>query len=202
MSYVGDYAMFPKGARSPSGTWEAGWDPGDTGYQDPFAYVSPNFRYDPELGGIFDVIAAPFKTIGKGAYEFGKTVVKAAPTAATGLLMGGIPGLIAAGGSSLIAQWTQASPEERARIEAQVVSNIANQSAYGSGAYGDPIQAAASSVWSAARYRAGELIAQTPEGQAAIQRQAGLMAVEKAKGLAPWLLPAAIVGGVLLLARR
>lgn len=198
---LGDYAMYPSGASSPSGTWQKGWDPGDTGYLNPYGYISPNFMYDPELGGIFDVIATPFKAIGKGAaavgkgvYTVGKEVVKTVPAAGMGLVTGGIPGMIAAGGANLIARWTKASPEEKAMIEAQVMENLANQQAY-SGQYSDPYQQAADAVYRAGLSRGGQMIARTPEGQAAIKS-------EFIEQLKPLLIPGLLLGGALLLKAR
>lgn len=193
MSYprLGDYAMYPRGSAAPSGTWQEDWNPGDTLYADPFAYTSPNYYYDPELGGFFDVIAAPFKLAAKGVVEVGKTAIAVAPKAAVGFLTGGIPGVIAAGGTALISRWTKASPEERAQIEAQVMTNIANTDPYGSGQYRTPTQAAADSVWNAALYRGGQMVAATPSGQAAIKQEV----LAKIK---PFIIPAALIGGVVL----
>lgn len=196
----GDYALYPHGVTYPSGTWAPGWTPGDTsqyGY-----YSSPNFYTDPQLGdmgGFFDVITAPFKLAVKGVKAVGKHVVvpviKTIPKAAAGFAVGGVPGLIAAGGSSLIATWSKASPQQKQRIEAAVMERIANTSAYGSGPYGDSTSAAADAVWNAALMRGGDIFAGTTTGKRVIRQQIQ-------QRMAPFLLPAALVVGAIVLTQR
>lgn len=64
--------------------------------------------YEPQLEGFFDVLLAPFKygakaisTVGKGAYQAGRFVVRKAPTAAVGFATGGPAGAALAVGASV-----------------------------------------------------------------------------------------------------
>ena len=65
--------------------------------------------YDPQLGGFFDIITAPFKAgakvvsgAAKGVYQVGKFAVRKIPTAAVGFAAGGPVGAAAAVGASIV----------------------------------------------------------------------------------------------------
>ena len=202
-NHLDDYARYPHGVTHPSGTLPALWSPGDTSYANPYGFHAPNPYYDPELGGFFDVITAPFKAVVKvGKFVGGKVVipvVKGLPKIAAGFAVGGIPGVIAAGGATLISAWTKATPQQQARIETAVIEQIANTSPYGTGPYGDSAAIAADAVWRTALGRGGEMIAATPEGRAGIARQAK---TDIGSYLKPAIIPIALIAGAFILTRK
>lgn len=70
--------------------------------------VSP-VSFDPQLGGFFDILTAPFRygakvvsTVAGGAYDVARYTVRKAPAAITGFAAGGPVGAAAAVGASII----------------------------------------------------------------------------------------------------
>ena len=64
----------------------------------------PHSQPAPQLSGLFDVIAAPFKAVAKVGGAVVKAAVKAAPRAAVGFVTGGPTGAAAGVASSLVGQ--------------------------------------------------------------------------------------------------
>lgn len=145
---------------------------GALGYSDPYQ------GYGYGLGGIFDVITAPFKAVAK----VGKFVVtKVAPvviTAATGVDLFGR------------AQPTPYDPGQQMYPQAGPVTDVKSQ-----------ITDILNEIKNAALGGAARQIANTPEGQAAIREQAMRQAAEKAKAGAPWLIGAVVALALITMKR-
>ncbi|MBD3309554.1 hypothetical protein GF348_24455 [candidate division KSB3 bacterium] len=200
--YLGDLANFPQGAYWPSGTWTKDWSPGHvknaTG-----VFTAPNPYKDPYLGGIFGDIWGGIKSVGGTVYKAGKAVVTSVPAAAVGMVTGGVPAAIAAGGARAVAQFTAKSPEEQERIRQRIAAEEleGRVPAYDQ-QYPDSISSAANEVYQQARQevlrRGGEAIASTPEGQRAIANRVRSDLSEQLKPMLPLLL----VGGAAFLFLR
>jgi len=203
--HVGDISSFPANTYWPSGTWIDSWSPGHTGSEGVF--TSPNPYKDHQLGemeGIFGDIWGGIKSVGGAVYNVGKSVVTAIPAAATGLVTGGIPAAIAAGGAKAVSTFLNKSPQEQERIRQQLTLNEVEAAvpSYQTVQYPDSIQNAAQQVYNQARgellRRGGEAIARTPEGRAAIS---STVQRDIWSGLQP-ALPFIAIGAALLLLRK
>ncbi len=206
-------SMYPRGVTWPGGTWPPQWSPGDTGYGQPYGFTSPNPYTDPFLGdpGFFDtlgkIVSAPVRVAAKGVttvVKVGGKVIRQVPKMAVGLAAGGIPGAIAAGGAGLIAEFARKSPQEQEQIRQQLmhlqledVDPYAGTSTPGS--IQDMLDRTYQGVRREALRRGGEYIAGQPEAQQAIRERTMERMGEYIK---PVLLPALLVGGALLLARK
>ncbi len=196
--------MYPAGVTWPGGTWPAEWSPGHTGYHPQReGFTSPNPYKDPYLGGffgsVFNVIKKPFEV----AYDVGKTVVKAIPEAGAGFIAGGIPGAIAAGGAAAIADFTRRSPQEQEAIRQELAyQEVENRVPAYTPQYTDSISDAANRAYQRARdavlAEAGERVARTPAGRAAITQTVKTDIMEGIKPLLPFLL----VGGALIMLKK
>lgn len=204
--HIGDISRYPQGAYWPSGTWVSDWSPGHTGLRKDGIFTSPNPYKDPYLGemeGIFGDIWGGIKTVGGTVYGAGKAIVTSVPAAAVGFVTGGIPGAIAAGGASAVSKFLAKSPEEQERIRQQLAADeLENRVPAYQQQYPDSISNAAQQVYEQARQemlrRAGEAVASTPEGRAAI---AGQVQTDIWTGLKP-VLPFIAIGAALLLMRK
>lgn len=205
--YLGDISKYPNGAYWPSGTWVGAWSPGHTGFREAGVFTSPNPYKDPYLGemeGIFGDIWGGIKTVAGTVVKAGTSIVKSVPAAATGLVTGGIPGAIAAGGASAVSNFLAKSPEEQERIRQQLAAEELEERvpAY-TQQYPDSISNAATQVYTQARAellrRGGEAIASTPEGQAAIAQRLQTDIWSQVKPILPFV---AIGTALLLMSRK